>query len=544
MLLDVKLPLLDGFEVLQQIRSGPSTRCLPVVILTASNQERDRQRAYELGANGYVVKTIDFEADTAALHAIAQYWAISNEPPAGSLPRPKPERDGLRPSMNSPLRIVYLEDDPADVQLVRDTFEDDGMCPELTAVDNRADFLAALEQGPDLVLADYALPTFDGMEALALCREMCPERPFIFVTGAVGEERAIETLKSGATDYVLKTAAFAARHGRSPRRGGGRGRGRPKRAVEQLNAAKAAAESANQAKSQFLANISHELRTPMNAILGMIDIALPKVTDAVAQDCLQTAKESADLLLTLLNDLLDSAKIESGKLDLEVRAVQPAARCWTRCRARSAMRAERERACLFAAAWRTRSRTCFWAIGCACSKCCSTWPETPSSSRKPAAVEIGVRCLSPGRAACLEFEVRDTGIGIPPDHLNQLFQPFVQGGRLHGPALRRFGPGTLDLQEPRAIDGRGHPRGKRAAGGNHVLLHGLPSLGGQVFTARRNVRRPSPRTIAFRCTSCWWRTTSPIKSWRTIYLRDRGHRVDIADDGKEAVRITDRSNMT
>ena len=60
--------------------------------LTASNQERDRQRAYELGANGYVVKTIDFEADTAALHAIAQYWAMSNEPPAGCLPRPKPER--------------------------------------------------------------------------------------------------------------------------------------------------------------------------------------------------------------------------------------------------------------------------------------------------------------------------------------------------------------------------------------------------------------------------------------------------------------------
>ena len=88
-LLDVKLPLVDGFEVLGKIRSEPATRWLPVVILTASNQERDRQRAYELGANGYVVKTIDFEADTAALHAVAQYWAMCNEPPAGSLPRPK-----------------------------------------------------------------------------------------------------------------------------------------------------------------------------------------------------------------------------------------------------------------------------------------------------------------------------------------------------------------------------------------------------------------------------------------------------------------------
>ena len=89
-LLDVKLPLVDGFEVLQHIRSDPATKFLPVVVLTASNQERDRLRAYELGANGYVVKMIDFEADTAALHAIGQYWALSNEPPPGSLPRPKP----------------------------------------------------------------------------------------------------------------------------------------------------------------------------------------------------------------------------------------------------------------------------------------------------------------------------------------------------------------------------------------------------------------------------------------------------------------------
>ena len=63
--------------------------------------------------------------------------------------------------------------------------------------------------------------------------------------------------------------------------------------------------------------MSHELRTPMNAILGMIDVALPKAIDPTVQDCLQTARGSADLLLTLLNDLLDSAKIESGKLELE-----------------------------------------------------------------------------------------------------------------------------------------------------------------------------------------------------------------------------------
>ena len=91
-----------------------------------------------------------------------------------------------------------------------------------------------------------------------------------------------------------------------------------KRVEGAINEAKVAAEAASEAKSRFLANISHELRTPMNAILGMVDLALPRQADPIAKDFLQTARESADLLLVLLNDLLDSAKIEAGKVELEL----------------------------------------------------------------------------------------------------------------------------------------------------------------------------------------------------------------------------------
>jgi PAS domain S-box-containing protein len=110
-------------------------------------------------------------------------------------------------SLSSPadVQILLLEDVLSDADLLKQALERSGIPSCIRQVDRREEFVKALEdQRPDIILADHALPAFRNDEALALARGRYPDVPFIFVSGAVGEERAVEAIKGGATDYVLK----------------------------------------------------------------------------------------------------------------------------------------------------------------------------------------------------------------------------------------------------------------------------------------------------------------------------------------------------
>jgi len=85
LLLDLKLPKVDGFEVLQQIRADEQLKMIPVVILTSSQEERDLVRSYKLGVNAYVVKPVDFHQFVNAVKELGVFWAVINKPPPGSL---------------------------------------------------------------------------------------------------------------------------------------------------------------------------------------------------------------------------------------------------------------------------------------------------------------------------------------------------------------------------------------------------------------------------------------------------------------------------
>jgi signal transduction histidine kinase/ActR/RegA family two-component response regulator len=107
--------------------------------------------------------------------------------------------------VKTPLRLLHLEDDPLDAELITTTLTQGNIPCQSQLVDTRQAFVAALKEGRmDLILADYSIPGFDGMTALTLARQHCPDVPFLFVSATIGEELAIDAMHQGATDYVLK----------------------------------------------------------------------------------------------------------------------------------------------------------------------------------------------------------------------------------------------------------------------------------------------------------------------------------------------------
>ena len=107
--------------------------------------------------------------------------------------------------MKQTIRILHLEDNSNDAELAQSILAAEGIICQTIVAGNRDEFVKALDQnGFDLVIADYNLPDFDGLSALAMTRAKYPDCPFIFLSGTIGEDIAIESLKNGATDYVLK----------------------------------------------------------------------------------------------------------------------------------------------------------------------------------------------------------------------------------------------------------------------------------------------------------------------------------------------------
>jgi CheY-like chemotaxis protein len=108
-------------------------------------------------------------------------------------------------AMKKTLHILMIEDVADDAKLITHELRKAGLTFQIKRVASQEDFLHELQRrAPDVILSDHGLPSFDGFTALGIARERCPDTPFIFVTGLLGEAVAIQTFESGAADYVLK----------------------------------------------------------------------------------------------------------------------------------------------------------------------------------------------------------------------------------------------------------------------------------------------------------------------------------------------------
>ena len=129
---------------------------------------------------------------------------MTNEGPAGEVSR-QLMMDLTSKRSTGILRILHVEDNPLDSELMAGWLEEDGLKCEIVTVQSAAQFGTALDYGEvDVIISDCSVPAFDGLTALDMAHQRRPEVPFIIFSGTIGEELAIECLKQGATDYILK----------------------------------------------------------------------------------------------------------------------------------------------------------------------------------------------------------------------------------------------------------------------------------------------------------------------------------------------------
>lgn len=344
--------------------------------------------------------------------------------------------------------ILVVDDTPTNLRLAQATFESEGFSVML-ADSGEAALSQAAGNLPDVVLLDVRMPGMGGLKALGKLKAMAPELQVIMVTADADVQTAVEALKQGAEDFLVRPIqsdrlVLTVRHAlerralkvqvENLRRG--------KDLEQKLTRGRDAAVEMARLKSEFLARMSHEIRTPLNAMVGLTELLLLSDTSASAREQLETIRSSGQLLVTIINDILDLSKLEAGMAVLDHTPFGLAALLKDTVAAFAPMVSSKG----LALESRIDPKVPQRLVGDP-QRLRQVLNNLISNALKFTAqghVGVAVTRLEETKDGVLiGFEIQDTGIGIPAEVHERLFQPFVQADSSTGRAYGGTGLGLV-----------------------------------------------------------------------------------------------------
>jgi two-component system, sensor histidine kinase and response regulator len=344
-------------------------------------------------------------------------------------------------ALKKAVEVLLIEDSLSDARLFERALlgKSSRISFNLTVARTLAEGLEQIEKKtPDMIFIDLNLPDSMGYETFSTVYGRAPYTPVVVLSSTGTEDIAMKTVEAGGQDYIFKENIEPEFLIRTIRYAIGR-----MKLINELHEAREAAEKLSKCKSEFLATMSHEIRTPMNGIIGMTSVLMESNVNPEQRECLETVRNSGEVLLKIINDILDLSKADAGKITVES----------VDFRLRPAIEETVE---LFGELAHKKNIVLTNIVDPSVP---SVFKGDPERFRQVLSnlVANAIKFTSEGQVVIrtkinsssatqekntLRFEIHDTGMGIPKEKEELLFQPFSQGD---SSTTRKFGGTGLGL---------------------------------------------------------------------------------------------------